>query len=253
VKRWGSQLMLEQLHGSWQGVERSACRPSATCHAPLPAFPLHYMTSAAVTAVGSSPALSHASRVLPPVQGGVAPATRPDGEPPEVFAPPRAHGFVNLAEWRRGGCGAAFKQASGWVGPVSCGSAVWGTLHWGRPTGSATNVPNGVVESADDWRDELSWWPEAARARAEEGAPGPPPRAGGRCSRAGGAAATGAPSPLPAAPSDCQMMYRAMVAMELCEAGARTQAPHSAVLHCWAHAVCGSRIASVHGDLGEHT
>ncbi len=162
------------------------------------------------------------SRFACPLQAGVAPATRPYGKPPEVFAPPRAYGFVNLADWRHDSCGKAFKKASGWVKPMSCGSAAWGTLHWGRPAGSATNVPNGVVESADDWRDELSWWPEAARARPEEGAPGPPPRAGARCPRASGAAATGAPSPLPAAPSDCQMVYRATIAMELCEAGACT-------------------------------
>jgi len=176
------------------------------------------------------------SRFACPLQGGVAPATRPDGKPPEVFAPPCAYGFLNLAEWRRGGCGAAFKLASGWVKPVSCGTAAWGTLHWGRPTGSATNMPNGVVESANDWRDELSWWPEAARARPEEGAPGPPPRASGCCSRASSTAATGAPSPLPAAPSDCQMMYRAIIVMELCEAGARSQPPRPAVLHRWTQA-----------------
>jgi hypothetical protein len=125
---------------------------------------------------------------------------------------------------------------------------MWGTLHWGRPTGSATNVPNGVVESADDWRDELSWWPEAARARLEEGAPGPALRACGCFSRASGAAATGAPSPLPAAPSDCQMMYRAIIAMELCEAGAPSQPPRPAVLHRWTQARCRHRVACARGE-----
>jgi len=210
---------------------------------------LRFMTSAAVMAVGKPPADAAAvalSISACPLQAGVAAATRPDDEPPEVFTLPRAYGFLNLADWRRDGC-KAFKLASGWVGPVSCGTAAWGTLHWGRPTGSATNVPNGVVESADDWRDELSWWPEAARARPEDGAPGPPPRAGGRCSRACGAAATGPPSPHPAAPPDCQMMYRAIIAMELCEAGARSQAPRPAALHRWTQA--GRRRAAGTGCL----
>ena len=80
-----------------------------------------------------------------------------------------------------------------------------------------------------------------------------PARNGAGSRRADGAPAAGAPSLPPAAPLDGEVGQRVVIAMELCEAGARTQAPHSAVLHRWAHAVCGSRIASVHGDLGKHT
>jgi hypothetical protein len=201
-----------------------------------------------------------------PLQAGAQhPATRPDGKPPEVFAPPRAYGFVSSAARRRGGFGAAVEQACSPLEPMPGGTAVWGVLHWGSPTGSAVHTLDGTVESAKSWRDEVSWWHASARARPEAGAPGSlpaacswgrlwrPARNGVGNQRADGAPAARAPSLPPTAPLDGEVGLRVVIAMELCEAGARTQAPHSAVLHRRMQAVSRSRVACVHGEQGEHT
>jgi hypothetical protein len=207
-----------------------------------------------------------ASHPAGPLQAGAQqPATRPDGKPPEVFAPPRAYGFVSSAARLRGGFGAAVEQACSPLEPMPGQTAAWGILHWGSPTGSAVHTLDGTVESATSWRDEISWWHEAARAPPEAGAPGPllatcswgrlwrPARNGAGNRRADGAPAARAPSLPPAAPLDGEIGVRIVMAMELCEAGARTQAPHSAVLHCWMQAGCGSRVAYVHGEQGDMT
>ncbi len=71
------------------------------------------------------------------------PPTRPEGQPPRVFASPLAYGSVTLQEWRRGDCGAAFRQACGWKSTARSDTNMWGTLHWGSPAGSSTSVPSG--------------------------------------------------------------------------------------------------------------
>jgi len=174
--------------------------------------------------------------------GAQHPATRPHGKPPEVFAPPRAYGFVSSAARRRGGFGAPLEQACSQLEPMPGGTAAWGILHWGSPTGSAVHTLDGTVECAQSWRDGVSWWHASARARPEAGMPGPlpavgrwgrlwrPARNGAGSRRADGAPAAGAPSLPPAAPLHGEVGRRVVIAMELCEAGARAQAPHLAVL-----------------------
>jgi len=151
-------------------------------------------------------------------------ATCPPGWPPRGVVPqPRAYGIVTVLERRRGRCGAALKQARGLVGPVPGGSAAWGALHWGGPTGSATRMPGAVVESASHWRDEVGWWREGA---ASPGGPAGPARAaaGERGARGSGPAPGPAPGLPPVAELDRELGFRSIVAMELCEAGARARA-----------------------------
>jgi hypothetical protein len=201
-------------------------------------------------AARASARLSHAARVqaLGPrcralsqsrLQDCVNGATCPRSWPPrQVIPQPRAYGVVTVLERRRGRCGAALKQARGLVGPVPGGSPAWGALRWGSPAGSATRLPDGVVKSASTWRDEVGWWREGegARARGGPGAPGPRPAspggaagparaaAGERGARASGAAPGPAPGLPPAAELDRELGFRSIVAMELCEAGARARA-----------------------------
>ena len=168
-----------------------------------------------------------------PLQAGAAPATRPDGKPPEVFAPPRAYGFVNACARRRGGFGADLKLDYVSDGVLVRGTAMWGILHLGSPTGSAVHTLDGTVESAKSWRDEVSWWHASAGAHPAVCSWGRlwryvRNRAGSR--KADGAPAAPAPSLPPAAPLNGEVGVRVVIAMELCEAGARAQAPHPEVL-----------------------
>jgi hypothetical protein len=172
------------------------------------------------------------------------PPTRPEGQPPRVFASPLAYGSVTLQEWRRGDCGAAFRQACGWKSTARSDTNMWGTLHWGSPAGSSTSVPSGMVESSSTWRDELAWWgtalqpPPAACARgpllsAGDGVDLAGARqddAGERHAGASNHAMVGAPGAPPAAPPTDQGTWRCILAMELCEAGARDRAAQPALL-----------------------
>ncbi len=154
----------------------------------------------------------------------------------------RRHAHTALCAVRRGGAGASARPSSSPLEPIPGGTAAWGILHWGSPTGSAVHTLDGTVECAQSWRDEVSWWHASARARPEAGMPGPlpavgrwgrlwrPARNGAGSRRADGAPAAGAPSLPPAAPLHGEVGRRVVIAMELCEAGARAQAPHLAVL-----------------------
>jgi hypothetical protein len=165
------------------------------------------------------------------LQGGGDPATRPDGKPPEALALPHAYGFLNVAEGRRGSCGAALKQACGRMARPG-GMPVWGTLRWGMPNVSSTIVPTGVVESTVAWRTEVSWWyPEAHTPPV----PRPSPHTDGarhlshaHCDGSGERHGGDAQSLLAAGLCDLlaapnSEMYRIIIAMELCEAGAHIE------------------------------
>jgi hypothetical protein len=121
---------------------------------------------------------------------------------------------------------------------------MWGTLHWGSPAGSSTSVPSGMSESSNTWRDELAWWRTALRPAPAACARGllleagarvdlasaRQDCAGGRHAEASNPIVEGAPSAWPAAPPIDQGTWRCILAMELCEAGARALAAQRVLL-----------------------
>ncbi len=109
---------------------------------------------------------------------------------------------------------------------------MWGTLRWGKPSASSTSVPSGVVESIVAWRTEVSWlYPEArtplmSRPTLHTDGARQLPRAqtddsGERHARDAQSLLAAGRGDLPAAPNS--QMYRIIIAMELCEAGARLE------------------------------
>jgi len=160
-----------------------------------------------------------------------------------VFARPLAYGSVTLHEWRRGGCGAAFRQACGWASSAPTRTTQCGTLHWGSPAGSSTSVPSGMVASSSTWRDELAWWRTEVPPTPAACAQGPllnagagvdaasaRQDAGARHTGPSNTAVEGAPDTLPAAPPADPETWRCILAMELCEAGACVRAARRGLL-----------------------
>ena len=179
-------------------------------------------------------------------QAAEDPPTRPEGQPPRVFARPLAYGSVTVDECRHGGCGAAFRPACGWPSsaPTRTRTPQCGTLHWGSPAGSSTCVSSGMVESSSTWRDELAWWRAEVPPASAACAQGPllfagtgldvasvrQDGAGARHTGPSNTAVEGAPDALPAAPPAGPQMWRCILAMELCEAGACVRAARQSLL-----------------------